>query len=114
LNARRKVVSNLSRIILGLSAALLTLGAARDCRTGTIDDVKIEVPVTAEVDMVTRIGTLEKHVQTIDSWTSLILAGTVGLSFVGGVGAVIVYVLGHRFGWFRMAVDLCKGKHTAR
>jgi hypothetical protein len=101
-----------SRIVPCLSAALLALGAARDCRTGTIDDVKLDIPVTAEVDMVTRIGTLEKHVQTIDSWTSLILAGTVGLSFVGGVGAVIVYVLGHRFGAFRAAVDRAKGKQV--
>lgn len=109
------IISRKSVIFAGLSG-MIFLGAARDCRTATVETGGapiVEAPVTADVTIAAlnaKIQELQVRINTVDSWTSIILAASVGLSMLCGIGAVGAYILAHRFRWVRSAIDLAKGK----
>ena len=92
------------------------LGAARDCRTATVETGGAPiVEADASVDpsfggVVGRIDKLEAKINTVDSWTSMILAISIGFTLVSIPVGIFVYLLIHRIPVLRYASDRLKGK----
>lgn len=113
---RSHALRPIAAILLLVASSILFLGAARDCRTATIETAGapvVEATATVESQvaaLAVKVDQLNLQLQTVDSWTSIILASSVGVTLIAIPLSFFVYLVIHRVPVLRRISDRLKGK----